>query len=138
VKKSKLVTEAEVTEQDIEEELKGETNPAATKIYRVVAVEDNALWEPYYEAEHGVCVRINKGHRFARQVYEENSANTDMQIMFDLFFLQMAEAEIHAQKTIQSRSRAEIEKLIAEYRRMTSEFLATLCRAADSKLPPLG
>jgi len=51
--------------------------------------------------------------------------------------LQMAEAEIHAQKTIQSRSRQEIEKLIADYRRITSEFLATLCREADSKLPPL-
>jgi hypothetical protein len=131
------VTEEEITEQDIEEELKGETDLAAIKIYRVQTVEDNALWEPYYDAEHGVCVRINKGHRFARQVYEENSANTDMQVMFDLFFLQMSEAEIHAQKTIQSRPRQEIEKLIASYRRILSEFLATLCREADNKLPPL-
>jgi hypothetical protein len=131
------VTEEEITDQDIEEELKGETDLAAIKIYRVQTVEDNALWEPYYDAEHGVCVRINKGHRFARQVYEENSANTDMQVMFDLFFLQMSEAEIHAQKTIQSRPRQEIEKLIASYRRILSEFLATLCREADNKLPPL-
>ena len=60
-----------------------------------------------------------------------------MQVMFDLFFLQMSEAEIHAQKTIQSRPRQEIEKLIASYRRILSEFLATLCREADNKLPPL-
>jgi hypothetical protein len=60
-----------------------------------------------------------------------------MQIMFDLFFLQMAEAEIHAQKTIQSRPRPEVEKMLATQRRIMSEFLATLCREADNKLPPL-
>lgn len=136
-KEQREVTEDEITEQDIEEELKGETEPAALKIYRVQTVEDNALWEPYYDAQHGVCVRINKGHRFARQVYDENSANTDMQVMFDLLFLQMAEAEVYAQKSIQTHPRQEIEKLIASYRRMLSDFLATLCREADNKLPPL-
>ena len=133
----RTITEAEINDEDIESVLKGEANPAATKIYRVQTVEDNALWEPYYDTDHGVCVRVNKGHRFARQVYEENSDNTDMQVMFDLLFLQMAEAEIYAQKTIQTRPRPEVEKLIAAYRRILSEFLAAMCRDSESKLPPL-
>ena len=134
---NRSVTEEEVNEEEMEAELKGEPDSPATKIYRVSTVNDNALWEPYYDTDHGVCVRVNRGHRFARQVYEENSANTDLQIMFDLFFLQMAEAEIYAQKTIQTYPRPQVEKLIAEYRRITSEFLAALCRQSEAKLPPL-
>lgn len=130
-------TEEQVDQTDIDTTLKGDTNPAATKIYRVSAVDDNSLWEPYYDAESGVCVRINKLHRFARQIYEENSGNTDLQIIFELLLLQMAEAEIYVQKRELSLTRPQIEKLLAEYRRVSSDFLAAMCRRLENRLPPL-
>lgn len=131
-----LVTEEQVDQTDIAATLKGDTNPAATKIYRVNAVDDNSLWEPYFDAESGVCVRINKLHRFARQIYEENSGNTDLQIMFELLLLQMAEAEIYVQKRELSLTRPQIEKLLGEYRRISSDFLAAMCRRLENRLPP--
>ena len=131
------VSQTEVDQTDIDATLKGDTNPAATKIYRVSSVDDNSLWEPYYDADSGVCVRINKLHRFARQIYEENSSNTDLQIIFELLLLQMAEAEIYIQKRDLSLTRPQIEKVIAEYRRVSSEYLAAMCRRLENRLPPL-
>lgn len=131
------VTEDQVDQTDLVATLKGDTNPAATKIYRVNAVDDNSLWEPYYDAETGGCVRINKLHKFARQVYEENRENTDLQIMFELFLLQMAEAEIYVQKNFLSLDRTKIREVLGEYRRVSSDFLAAMCRRLENRLPPL-
>jgi hypothetical protein len=134
----RVVSDGELVEEDIEAALKEDTNPSASKIYKVSNVEDNALWEPYYDTDHGGCVRVNKFHRFARLVFEDNSANSDLQIMFQLFLLQLSEAEIYAQKNLTYFERKDIQKVIAEYRRITSECLANMCRSLDGKLPPLG
>ncbi len=133
----RAITDTEINEVDIEKALKGDANPSATKIFKVEHVEDNALWEPYFDTDLGVCVRINKLHRYARQVYEENDKNSDLQVMFELFLLQMAEAEIYnrTHKNTQ-QMQAQIGKLITEYRRMASEFLAAMCRQLEGKLPP--
>lgn len=135
---NRQVSETEIEEADLEVALKGDANPEATKIYRVTLVEDNALWEPYYDPDHGACVRINKGHRFARLVFDDNSENIDLQVMFELFLLQMAASELRAQKSNLSSSTEQIRKQWAEYRRVTSEYLADMCRQLEGKLPPLG
>ncbi|MBD3883280.1 ATP-binding protein [Phormidium tenue FACHB-886] len=132
------IDESELNDEDLEVALKEDTNPAANKIYKVSNVEDNALWEPYYDTDRGGCVRINKFHRFARLIFEENSENVDLQIMFQLLLLQMAEAEVYAQKNITSLDRKEIKQIISEYRRIISEYLAGMCRTLEGKLPPLG
>lgn len=132
------VNESDVKQEDIESVLKEDTNPAASKIYKVSNVEDNALWEPYYDTDHGGCVRINKHHRFARLIFEENSENPDLQVMFQLFLLQMAEAEVFAQKNLTNFDRKDVRIVISEYRRIISEYLASMCRSLEGKLPPLG
>lgn len=130
------VTTDQINVADFEAVLKGDTNPSAKKIFRVIAVEDNALWEPYFDTDEGVCVRINKLHKFARQIYEENSANTDLQILFELSLLQIAEAEIYLQKKKLDYPREKVEEMTAEFRRAVSDFLATMCRKLGDKLPP--
>ena len=129
--------EVEIGEAEIETELKGEVNPAITKIFRVPAIEDNLLWEPYYDAAHGPSVRINALHRFARVVYQDNEKNGDLQVLFELMLLQMAEAEVYCQTKSPAFSRQDIERMVTEYRRVVSEFLAELCRQSEGKLPPL-
>ena len=49
--------------------------------------------EPYFDTDMGDCVRINKYHRFARLIYEDNSENKDMQIIFELILLELAQAD---------------------------------------------
>ncbi|CAN1209481.1 ATP-binding protein [Tumidithrix helvetica PCC 7403] len=132
------VDDSELDEDDLAKALREDTNPAGNKIYKVSNVEDNALWEPYYDTDHGGCVRINKFHRFARLVFEENSENKDLQVMIQLLLLQMSDAEVYAQKTITSLDRKDVQQIISEYRRIISEYLAAMCRQLDGKLPPLG
>lgn len=133
----KTIGEEELTAEDIEKTLKGDANPSSKRIFRVASVEDNLLWEPYYDADEKGCVRINKMHRFSRLIFEDNCENADLQIILELILLQMAEAEVYAQKMIKTHERNEIGRLLTEYRRFASEYLADMCRQLEGKLPPL-
>lgn len=130
------VSAEEVTPEELQKFVKGEASPASNKIFRVEHVEDNVLWEPYYDAESGPSVRVNKYHRFARVLFEDNSENSNLQILFELFLLQLASAEIHMRKRSRYADSEVSEIVIAEFRRVISEFLAELCRAKADQLPP--
>jgi hypothetical protein len=124
------------TEDEKEEAVKGEKNPNLTKIFRVSSVEDNLLWEPYYDTDLGNCVRINKIHRFARLIYEDNAENRDLQILFDLMMLQFADSELYAYKNIGKYEYDDLKVILRESRRIVSEFLANMCRKLENDLPP--
>lgn len=124
------------TEDEKEEAVKGEKNPNLTKIFRVSSVEDNLLWEPYYDTDLGNCVRINKIHRFARLIYEDNAENRDLQILFDLMMLQFADSELYAYKNIAKYEYDDLKIILRESRRIVSEFLANMCRKLENDLPP--
>lgn len=129
----------ELTLEEISNAIQGveHENPNVNKIFRVSSVLDNLLWEPYHDAERGDCVRINKLHRFGRYIFDENADNKDLQIIFELLLLQMAEAEIYARKNAPAKYKyEEITQLISEFRRISSEFLANMCRRLDGQLPP--
>jgi hypothetical protein len=128
-------TEEDVTSEDIDQTLRENSNPAAKKIFRVSRLKDNVLWEPYHDAEYGPCVRINKYHRFSQLIYDDNNMNTDLQIIFELFVLQAAQAEVHSQKSILQHDRSIVKEVTKEHRRVLSEFLADMCRKLDEKLP---
>lgn len=121
-----------MTEQEV---VQGENAKPTDKIFRVDRVEDNALFEPYYDAVKKACVRINRVHRFSQAVYEENSQNGGLHIFFDLMLLKMAEAEDFALRKLHQYDQRTVEKVLKEYRRFTSEFLADLCREAGDDLP---
>ena len=124
------------TDDEKEEAIKGEKNPNLTKIFRVSSVEDNLLWEPYYDTDLGNCVRINKIHRFARLIYEDNADNRDLQILFDLMMLQFADSELYAYKNIEKYEYEDLKVILRESRRIVSEFLANMCRKLENDLPP--
>lgn len=124
------------TDDEKEEAVKGEKNPNLTKIFRVSSVEDNLLWEPYYDTDLGNCVRINKIHRFARLIYEDNAENRDLQILFDLMMLQFADSELYAYKNIEKYEYDDLKVILRESRRIVSEFLANMCRKLENDLPP--
>ena len=134
---NKVITEEEIDNSDLQTAISGETNPESKKIFRVETIEDNNLWEPYYDAEHEHCVRINKYHRFAKVVFEDNSENSDLQIIFELLLLQLSCAEVYLQKSQTSYSKDQIRELITAYRRISSEYLADMCRQIGEDLPPI-
>ena len=126
----------EITSEEKEEAVKGEINPHLSKIFRVSSVADNLLWEPYYDTDLGNCVRINKLHRFALYIYENNSENQDLQITFDLLMLQLSDSEFYAYKNIMDFDYEQIKNILWNFRRITSEFLAHMVRKLENELPP--
>ena len=126
----------EITSEEKEEAVKGEINPHLSKIFRVSSVTDNLLWEPYYDTDLGNCVRINKLHRFALYIYENNSENQDLQITFDLLMLQLADSEFYAYKNIMDFDYEQIKNILWNFRRIVSEFLAHMVRKLENELPP--
>lgn len=135
--KGEIIDEKNLSEEQKNFAIKGaDHNPNLKKIFRVTSVLDNLLWEPYYDTDLGICVRINKYHIFAKQIYEANSENLDLQIIFDLMLLQFSEAEMYAYKNIGKYTYDELKAILTEYRRIVSEFLATMCRKIGSSLPP--
>lgn len=125
---------SEISSQEREEAIKGEINPQLLKIFRVSSVPDNLLWEPYYDTDLGNCVRINKLHRYATYIYENNADNKDLQITFDLLMLQLADSEFYACKNALDYD--EVKKVLWNFRRILSEFLANLIRKLENELPP--
>jgi hypothetical protein len=105
------------------------------KIFLVNNTSDNALWEPYYETGKGTCVRINRLHRFARVLYEDNRNNGAMHILLGLLLHQFAIAETFVQRKYTKHKREDIEDILQEYRRVSTEMLAQLCREAGDSLP---
>lgn len=105
------------------------------KIFLVNSVLDNALWEPYYDAEKGTCVRLNRLHRFTRTIYEKNPKNVTLQVLMDLLFLQLAGAEVYVQRNFIKYDREQIAAILEEYRRVSSDYLAALCRDLGESLP---
>lgn len=71
-------------------------------------------------------------------MYDDNSDNTDLQVLFELLMYKMAEAEVRIQKNYTSYSREAIQNIINEYRRYLSESLTSLCRSEKKLLPPIG
>ena len=130
--------EEEIDEEDIEREIKGDDSQKGyERIFKVDNTEDNVLWESYYDADKGACIRINKNHRFAKLIFEDNSENSDLQILLQLFMLNQVHAERHCQSNYQEYDRETIEDILKENRRVLSEFLADLCRNKNIDLPPL-
>lgn len=126
----------DISNEEKEEAVKGEVNPQLSKIFRVSSVTDNLLWEPYYDTDLGNCVRINKLHRFAIYIYESNILNQDLQITFDLMMLQLADSEFYAYNTITDFDYEQTKKILWDFRRISSEFLAHMVRKLENDLPP--
>lgn len=125
-----------ISTDEKEEAVKGEINPQLSKIFRVSSVPDNLLWEPYYDTDLGNCVRINKLHRFAIYIYENNASNQELQITFDLLMLQLADSEFYAYKNIMDFDYEQIKNILWNFRRIASEFLAHMVRKLENELPP--
>lgn len=126
----------ELTSNDIDEVMKGSSEvDSLDKVFRVPAIADNALWEPYVDAERKECVRISLLHRYSKLVYEDNSKNKALQILFDLLLYVQAKSELDVIKNCHDYDTEIIEKILTEFRLSVSDKLTKLCRLEDGKLP---
>ena len=126
-----------LTDDDIAETMKGKSNVSdLDKIFKVSAITDNELWEPYVDAEKKECVRISTSHRFSKVIYENNSDNKDLQVFFELLMYIEAKAELQIRKQYHDIDLEKLTEVLEEYRLVVSEKLAKMCRKGEEKLPP--
>lgn len=129
--------EEDLTPADIAETMKGKASvDALNRIFKVPSISDNKLWEPYVDAEKKECVRISKNHRYAKLIYENNCANKDLQILFELLLYIESKAELQVRKEYHDAELEIVSQIMDEYRVAVSEKLAKLCRKEEGKLPP--
>ena len=131
----RFAQDAVALQTPIDELITGEDAKPSDRVFRVNHVEDNFLFEPYYDAVKTTCVRINRVHRFSQVIYQGNSQNGDLHIIFDLMLLKLAEAESFVQRKLHTLDQRVVEKVLKLYRRQASESLAELCREAEEELP---
>lgn len=130
-------TKEDITEEDILTTIKGSSAVSElNNIFKVSAITDNILWEPYVDAEKKECVRISKSHRYSKLIYENNSLNKDLQVLFELFLLIETKAELQVRKRYQGVDYNKATEMFEEYRLAISEKLARLCRKEENNLPP--
>ena len=128
------LTQDEIPPEIMQKVIAGEQAGAHDRIMAVRNFEDNSLWEPYYDTDKKNCVRVNSVHRFAKIIYQDNTTNAALRIVFDLMLLQLAAAENHVQKTMNEYKRKDIEAILQEYRRVASEMLAKVAKDVGDKI----
>lgn len=127
----------EITPEEIKKTIKGSSNvDSLSKIFKVSSLTDNGLWEPYTDAEIKECVRISTSHRFSKLLYEDNTDNHALQILFEIFLFIQSKSELQIRKNLHDLKTEEITKILNEYRITVSEMLSKLCRKEEGKLPP--
>ena len=133
---SKIETEinGEFTEELVQAVVTAEGAKTDDRIFLVSNTDDNVLWEPFYYSNQD-CVRINKFHRFSRLIYEDNKDNGAMTVLLNLFLLHMSVAEFYVIKNYRQFTQEQIESILAEYRRVVTDYLAHLCREYSQLLP---
>ena len=134
---SEKKTKEELTPAEIIETMKGSASvDELDKIFKVSSIMDNQLWEPYVDAEKKECVRISKTHRYAKLIYENNSENKDMQVLFELLLYIESKAELQVRKVYHEVPLEKVTEILEEFRLAVSEKLAKLCRKEENNLPP--
>lgn len=128
-------TTTDPTPEQINKVITGGQAAPNDKIFLVSNTLDNTLWEPYFDPDKRTCVRINRLHRFSRVIYEDNRKNGAMQAMIGLMLLQLSSAETYVLRKFNRYNRNDLEQILHEYRRVSTEMLAQLCRDAATSLP---
>lgn len=135
----KPVAPEDVTDEEVDDYIKGPERKEDSRIFKADFLEDNLLWEPYIDADSSQsdCVRISQSHRFAMLVNVNNSENYDMQVIINLLFLELARAETRTIKYCQEYKASEVENILEEFRANVSNLLTQTCKKLDGQLPPL-
>ena len=126
----------DLTDEEVSSYVAESSEAKDKRIIRTKYIQDNHLWEPYFDDDHGWSVRINKNHRFSKCIYEDNSDNLDLQIMYELFLLQMAHAEISLRKQ-PGANQDDVEGIILNFREAVSSLLVRMMRSDNIVLPPI-
>ena len=135
---AKKFKEAESEETPTDEDIESYTtnNSSSDKrIFRVNHIADNLLYEPYYDDDHGISVRINTNHRLSKLIFEDHAHNSALNIFFEIYLLNCVVAEKNTIARTSDLTPDKLEEIMLDFRSGVSETLVRLLRADKIRLP---
>lgn len=104
---------------------------ANNKIKLVDYTNNNVLWEMYYDASVGTCVKINKHHRFSQLVYNKFSENKQLALILDSFFFTLTVAEKYTIKSLTDINDDIVSMVLETFRDVSSNYLIKTAQSID-------
>ena len=97
------------------------------RVLYVDTLDNNQLWERAYDPMQGLIVRVNKSHRFCREILDAVHDNSNLVKVIDVLFFSLARGEYDLVYKSEHND-DEIEKIMAEYRERVSETFSNVIR----------
>ena len=100
------------------------------RVLFVDILDNNQLWERAHDPTEGLIVRINRSHRFCRDILDTVHDNSNLLKVMDVLFYSIVKGEFDlVYKSEQDDDK--IEEIMAEYRERVGEMLSDVIRKLD-------
>ena len=100
------------------------------RVLFVDILDNNQLWERAHDPTEGLIVRINRSHRFCRDILDTVHDNSNLLKVMDVLFYSIVKGEFDlVYKSEQDDDK--IEEIMAEYRERVGETLSDIIRKLD-------
>lgn len=106
------------TKEEVENAVKN-----GERVHFVNSLDDNLAWERAYDPSVGTIVRLNRGHRFVRTIYDIFHDDARVVLLLHSLFLSHAVSEAHAIRNIQSLDDETLEAVFQRYKTILSGML---------------
>ena len=93
----------------------------------VDTLDNNQLWARAYDPAKGLIVRVNKSHRFCRDILDAVHDNSNLLKVMDVFFYSIVKGEFDLVYKSEKND-DEIEEIMTEYRERVGETLSDVIR----------
>ena len=97
------------------------------RVLYVDTLENNQLWERAHDPTQGLIVRVNKSHRFCRDILDAVYDNSNLLKVIDVLFFSLARGE-YGLVYKSEHNEDEIEDIMSEYRERVGETLSDVLR----------
>ena len=97
------------------------------RVLYVDTLDNNQLWERAHDPQQGLIVRVNKSHRFCRDILDSVYDNSNLVKVIDVLFFSIARGEYDLVYKSEHDD-DEIEKIMSEYRERVGETLSDVIR----------
>ena len=100
------------------------------RVLFVDILDNNQLWERAHDPTEGLIVRVNRSHRFCRDILDTVDNNSNLLKVMDVLFYSIVKGEFDlVYKSEQDDDK--IEEIMAEYRERVGETLSDVIRTLD-------
>ena len=123
-RRTKAANSKPITSKDKKRVTEGE------RVLYVDTLDNNQLWERTHDPEHGLIVRVNRSHRFCRDILDTVHKNSNLLKIIDVLFFAIARGEYDLVYKSEHKEDT-IEEIMTEYRERVGGALSDIIRSLN-------